>query len=237
MISINIKSDFRKFKKDENIELNTSFNKILFLVGNNGSGKSTICRGIRSHKDSLKKSNKDLFDNMESLSLITNKAQFYVHCDIIGLDEYDEVFCLDRVSDDPLSYDNASTASALICGGGLFLQKKSGGEKSIGILGKFINQVKKNHKLGNKSLFIFDEADEGLDFKFQQKYTLAVYNMIKNICDINDCSIIIVTHNPLTIISKYNKYLNISIYDLDDRKEYIDAENWFYNKTGIKISK
>lgn len=61
--------------------------------------------------------------------------------------------------------------------------------------------------------------------------------MIKNICDINDCSIIIVTHNPLTIISKYNKYLNISIYDLDDRKEYIDAENWFYNKTGIKISK
>lgn len=234
-MKIIVNKDFRKFKEGDTIELNVEPNKVVCLVGDNGSGKSTICRGIRGMKDSLKNINKSMYDGMSSFINDVNKIDFGVNCTIEGLDDYDEVFCLDRISDDPLSYDNCATASSLILGGGMKMQKASGGEKSVMMFSKYLDQIKKTHKQGNKALFVLDEIDSGFDMKFQNNYILATYKLISKMC--KNPALLIVTHNPLALLSKHNKKLNLVVYDLDKKLEYDDVEEWFYNKTGLRIVK
>ncbi len=234
MITIKINHSYKSFKEGEEFNLDVSPSHVLFITGNNRTGKSSILRGIRGIKDTLKEVNKDCWDGMCS-SVNKNAAlEFQANVSIEGLDQFDEVFCLDRVTDDPNSFEVAATASGLVGGGGLYCQRTSGGEKSLIMLGMFVKKIAKHHKQGNKALIILDEIDNGLDVNLQIKFVKGVKDALDKVIK-EEYSLLIVTHNPLTILSKDNQF-KYKIYDMNHKYTFDSGEMWFYLNTEMKIS-
>lgn len=102
MIRITINKAYRNFKEGDVFELRTS-EKPLFIVAENGSGKTSLLAGIRGIKDSLKNINKKIFDGMSSVQQEVAASEFKACTTVEGLEGFDEVFCCDRISDDPTS--------------------------------------------------------------------------------------------------------------------------------------
>lgn len=234
MIQIKIDKAYRKFKEGDIYNFDVSPSYTLVVVGKNGVGKSSLFRGIRGIKDSLEKINKSNLDGMTASANEIASLEFNSSASITGLEEFDEIYCLDRVTDDPTTFEAASTAYGLIAGGGFYTQKMSGGQKSIFMLRTFVDKIKKVHKQGASSLVILDEADTGFDMNNQMMYITAATNMLKKVLE--NPNIIVVTHNPLSIISKMNK-VPIKVYDIDPGlcKTFDSPEDWCFVKTGIKI--
>lgn len=235
MITIKINHDYRRFKEGEEFNLDVSPSHVLFLTGNNRTGKSSILRGIRGIKDTLEKVNKDCWDGMRSSVNEVAALEFQANASIEGLDQFDEVFCLDRVTDDPTSFEAAATASGLIGGGGWYTQKASGGEKSLIMMDMFAKKIAKYHKQGNRALIILDEVDNGFDINLQQRFAKGTKNILDKAIK-EEYSLLIVTHSPLAILSKFNEALKYKIYDMNLRYTFDSAEMWFYLNTGMKIS-
>lgn len=224
MIKFTIKEDFRKFKKGDVYEFDVKPGKILHIIGPNASGKSTLLRGIRGIKDSLKQANKKAFDGMTSAAQEMTYHDTMTNIDIEGLDEYDEVFVCDQQADNPLTFEHSATASGLIMGGGMMMQRKSNGEMSMLMQAKFISQILTEHKEGNKMLIIMDEMDDGFDIAHQIKYGKILDKIYGERWP--DATIIHVTHNFLSAISP-SKVYETSIYDMEFKMEY-DTE--FYKE-------
>ena len=235
MIKITINEVYRRFNKGDVFELDVSPSHTLFLTGSNGTGKSSILRGIRGIKDTLEEVNKKCWDGMCSSVNEMASLDFQANASIGGLDQFDEVFCLDRVADDPTSFEAAATASGLIGGGGFYTQRASGGEKSLIMIDMFTKKIAKHHKQGNKALIILDEIDNGFDVNLQQKFLKGTRRILDKAIE-EEYSLLIVTHNPLVIISKLNKAFKYKIYDMNLRYTFDSAEMWFYVNTGMKIS-
>lgn len=235
MITIKINHDYRRFKEGEEFNLDVSPSHVLFLTGNNRTGKSSILRGIRGIKDTLKEVNKDCWDGMRSLVNENAALEFQANASIEGLDQFDEVFCLDRVTDDPNSFEASATASGFVDGGGLYCQRASGGEKSLIMIDMFTKKVAEHHKQGNKALIILDEIDNGFDINLQQRFVKVIKNVLDRVIK-EEYSLLIVTHSPLAILSKFNETLKYKIYDMNHKYTFYSGEMWFYLNTGIKIS-
>lgn len=233
MITIKINHEYRRFKEGEEFNLDVSPSHILVITGSNGLGKSSLLRGIRGIKDSLKDINRSDFDGMTIQANTLASMDFNANASIEGLDEFEEVYCLDRVTDDPNSFEAAATASGLIGGGGFYAGRMSGGQKSIFMLHKFIEKIEKIHKKGANSLVILDEVDSGFDIYNQINYLTVVNKKFRSILE--NPSIIVVTHNPLSIISRKTE-IPVKVYDMDIKYTVKSPKDWFYIVTGIKLS-
>lgn len=231
MIKITINKAYRNFKEGDVFELRTS-EKPLFIVAENGSGKTSLLSGIRGIKDSLKNINKKIFDGMSSVQQKVAASEFKACTTVEGLEGFDEVFCCDRISDDPTSMELAATCTGFITGGGYRAQRLSGGQKSIMMLSNFIAKISKVHEKDKKALIIFDEMDTGLSMTMQQRYVDKTKKILEKY-GIENASLIFVTHNPLTILGAKE----CTIYELDLKAYYDDPKEWFEDTTGYELER
>lgn len=235
-IKFTILEDFRTFKKGETFEIEVNPIGITYVVGKNGSGKSTILQILRALKDSLYKVNKERADGMTLESIETIKRNVLSKVKVEGFD-YDEVYCLDSVIDDPSSLTNSCTAYSFAIGGGMMLQKASKGEKSVYLINRFRKDVEK--AIGDlesidtkriKRLFIIDEIDEGLDLKLQLLYNRILEGNF-NLKYFGD--VMVVSHNILCTLS--DCYLKPKVFNLDTR-QMTTAEEYIKEKTDGKYT-
>ena len=226
--------DERVYKKGDTIELNIGPG-VNYIVGPNGCGKSTILHAIRAHRDSL-------YENMNPNIRVeiarNHDLQLYRNVfDVNGLDIYLNVFCLDAHVDNPVSFMNATSATALIYGGGMAYNRISRGEGSKLMISKFINDMQKLMKVDpkdtttwpsgdNRSLIIMDELDEGLDLKCQMTF----YRVLSNISKVFNADVICVCHNPICILADTIS----NVYDMGIRG-YKSIHTYIKEQTGKQI--
>ena len=235
-MKVTCNDDFRGFKKGESFEI-PIYRGVNYIVGPNGSGKSTIMHFIRAKRDSLMNESMSLFDGMSKMEdkLFQDSDVFTIE----GLDDYEYVFMLDSIDDDPTSFNNAASAYGLINGGGLECQKKSKGQKAEFMLLKFVRLI--TNKLGTtmmdlsgqelkekkKCLFILDEVDEGLDLKRQADFHKILYN----ICTLFNADVLCICHNSFCILCDHASTL---VFDMSDKEEKT-IETYIKEQTGLTI--
>lgn len=236
-IKFTAKKDFRAYKAGDTRTIRLADNDVTFIVGNNGSGKSTLLHCIRAKKHTLFKINREERDGMSNNDdRILSDNSF---CDIDGIDEFDNVFVLDSVDDNPLSLVNSSTASSFINGGGMLASRLSNGQKTIDMLNRFIVKIqnvtdfdgKKYNEGGQcptRNLIIFDEVDEGLDIKWQYRFA----TVLKNMSVIFNASVVCVTHNVMLPFFLHGKDCNV--YDIKEGDE-VKLSEYVERETGFKL--
>lgn len=240
-LKIIAKQNERVFKQGDAVELTLMEGQVNYVVGPNGSGKSTIMHAIRAYKDTI-------YDNTgadDRMDICRNHdLQLYQGVfDIEGLEQYTNVFALDAVVDNPVSFENASTATALIHGGGFAYSRGSRGEGTKFMMSRFIDHMakitgggidKETKKIKNKpeakSLIIIDEMDEGLDIKAQATF----YRLLDNLCRIFNSTVICVCHNPLCILADPMGGI-MPVYDMASRS-YKPIKTYIKEQTGLDIT-
>lgn len=241
IIKIEILEDFRCFKKGDIFKIEINPYGITYVVGDNGSGKSTLLQALRLQGDSLKKVNEVRTDGVGNQILRNMQKDVLPKIKINGFD-YDEVYCLDSVVDDPNSLDNSCTAWAIYAGGGLSTNKASKGEKVLFLLGRFIRDIKtemdkltEEERIKHKRLFIIDEVDEGLDLRLQFKYN---WILGRKFCTDYFGDVLVVSHNALCMLS--DSLVKPLVFDISKKKmttinKYIkDKTNGEYSIKVIK---
>lgn len=217
-IKITVNKDFRCFKAGDVYEFEVKLFHPLWIVGNNGTGKSTLVEAIRCMRN----------DSGERESIALHKHMFKDVFTIEGLEKYDKVLHLSATVDDTLNFCNASSATDFVDFGGFWLSKKSHGERMRMQLAKFIGEtLEKNCKEFDNEcrLIIFDEADKGLDLRFQVGYA----NMIKNIAMKYAADVICVSHNPVCWL------IADDVYSIED-KQHFKASEYMKKETGVEFS-
>ena len=183
--------------------LNIKFNKsITFLVGDNGTGKSTLLESIASiigfnslggssdhHYDNEAISdNLKLADNIKIIwNLKTNKGFFFLA---------ESYFTFIKYIDD-LAKDNGDYA--FLPYGGKSLQKQSHGESFLSL---FKNRF-------NNGVFILDEPEAALSPEKQLTLISIIYELTQHF----DCQFIIATHSPILITCPDSE-----VYEIRDDK-------------------
>lgn len=235
-IRIEFLEDVRIFKKGEVFEFDINPLGITYIAGNNGSGKSTLLQALRLQCDKLKEINEHRSDGIDSQILrnVTNDVLPKIKID--GFD-YDEVYALDSIVDDPNALDNSITAWSFVAGGGYGCQRASKGEKAVFLLSKFIKDVKKEiekipkeDKFRKRRLFIIDEVDEGLDLRLQFKYNRILENKFNNEY-FGD--VLVVSHNIICMLS--DCIFKPKVFNID-KKEMTTVEDYINEKTDGKYS-
>ena len=238
-LKITAKVDERMFHAGDSIELNLTAGVVNYMVGSNGCGKSTLLHAIRSHKDSIYESlsqgRKSDFARGHDLLLYKDKF------DVEGLDQFEHVFTLDAVEDNPVSFEKAASATALIDGGGYWFMRRSRGEGSKMLLSRFISNMQKitgasidheTKKPANipktRSLIIIDEMDEGLDMESQSTFP----HLLFNLCVAFNATVLCVCHNPTCILFDRIGTIN-PVFDVTDRtykniSQYINEQSGKY---------
>lgn len=238
-LKITAKVDERMFKAGDSIELNLTAGVVNYMVGSNGCGKSTLLHVIRSHKDSIHESLSPSrrSDFARGHDLLFYKDKF----DVEGLDQFEHVFTLDAVEDNPVSFEKAASATALIDGGGYWFMRRSRGEGSKMMISRFISNMQKitgssidkaKNRPANipktRSLIILDEMDEGLDLEAQSTF----HHLLFNICVAFNATVLCVCHNPTCILFDRIGTIN-PVFDMTDRtykniSQYINEQSGKY---------
>lgn len=234
-LKITPRSDERVFKKGVPVELKITPGMVNYIVGPNGSGKSTLLHAIRAHKDTVYETTplEKRLDFARGNDMHLYKGVF----DIEGLENFEYVFVLDAVEDNPTSFMRASSATALLDGGGYALMHHSRGEGSKMMISRLITDLKRvtgadidkeTKKAVNRpktrSLVIIDEMDEGLDLYSQSTFCI----LLNNICRVFNATVLCVCHNPLCILYDTLGYL-YPVFDMSDMSyknitEYIEEQ-------------
>jgi predicted ATPase len=201
--------DFRTFKAGTEFTIPVKRFAITYLCGLNGSGKSSLLRTIRCKKDSLREDFLRTYDGVTNSML--EEAGHTFRGTIEGLDEYDEVFCLDSQVDDPLNFSNASTAVGLVNGRGLAGMHSSRGQLMGTKFVEFINKVNARKDKSKRTLIILDEVDEGLDMRIQFRWNKAIENRL--ILE-TGADVICVSHNPLCMLSE--SIMGVRVIDMEN---------------------
>lgn len=235
-LDVRVDGKFRCFDNNE-FTLPLRLGDVNYIMGSNGSGKTTILQTIRANKDSLYETNKKEFDGMTSTNIEGLK---YAPIVISGVDEYfTHVFALDSIEDDPSSFINSATAFGFINGGGLSATHQSKGQKSKHMLGNLfvkmqknlgftINDYKNGRTIENASpLVLVDEIDEGFDLTSLFEYN----HLLNNLCRVFNATVVCVTHNPFVCyghpLREECPVFNINDFRLTTISEYIKEKTGF----------
>lgn len=212
-MKISVTKDFRTFKAGEVIDL-SDINKLKYLtmVGNNGSGKSSLIQTIRGtmHSDEgtslFSRDYKELAKNVSIES------------------SYEKVFVYDSIKDDGNHFMNAYDASNYLTSGGFGVKDKSHGESSVYNLHHFHQRITKQI-VKDKTLIILDEIDKGLSLHQQANVINFVYKLHNE-----GCHVIFITHNVFAIKK------SIVVYDLEKRA-VVSADKYIKEITGYSIKR
>ncbi len=238
-LTVSVDGKFRCFDNNE-FTIPLRLGDVNYIMGSNGSGKTTILQTIRANKDSLYETNKKEFDGITSTNI---KELKYAPIVIDGVDEYfTHVFALDAVEDDPTNFINSATAFSFVNGGGLMATNQSKGQKSKHMLGNLFVKMQKNlgftindHKNGKtienaSPLVLVDEIDEGFDLTSMFEYN----HLLNNLCKVFNATVMCVTHNPFVC---YGHHLRgeCPVFSMDEFKK-TTIEEYIKEKTGIEFS-
>lgn len=234
-LTFDISDDFRCFKKGQQIKLDLCGHRVNYIVGPNACGKSTLMHAIRAKKHDLADYNKNLYDGMSNME---DKFMATSGITIDGLENFDQIFVLDSIDDDPLSFTNSATASSYIMGGGYQMARMSKGQKAQAMQNKFINSIQSvtnfsiadfnNGKQYSKHpLIIVDEIDEGLDVKLQSKFDV----IMSNLSCIYNATVVCICHNFMCPACGLLGN-NTPVFDMSDFKqktigEYVEQQTGF----------
>ena len=237
-ITITINTKNRCFNEGEVVSINLEPNKVNYIVGPNGCGKTTLLHYIRATKNSLHDINMKSFDGMEPNDdhIYKNSSAFTIE----GLDQFDAVYVLDSVDDDPTSFINSASATGFIDGGGWHSMSLSKGQKAKHMIGRFLDKMEKHsgfsikhHKAGMRlaghPLIVVDEVDEGMDLASQVTF----HKLINNIGRVWNATVICVCHNVMAMVSNGN--LNTQVYDLSTKSNK-SIHDYIKEQTGLSIS-
>lgn len=237
-ITITINTKNRCFNEGEVVSLNLEPNKVNYIVGPNACGKTTLLHYIRVTKNSLHDLNMKAFDGMEPDDdrLYRNSSAITIE----GLEQFDAVYVLDSVDDDPTSFINSASANGFISGGGLCSMSLSKGQKVKQMIGRFLDKMQKHSGFGidkyragetysGHPLIMVDEVDEGLDLASQVTF----HKLINNIGRVWNATVICVCHNVLAMVS--NGDLNTPVYDLSTKSNK-SIHDYIKEQTGLSIS-
>lgn len=240
---IKFNKDFRVFKKDDEIDFPVEHFKINWIVGDNRSGKSTILKLFRKQKDSLK----DVLNRLRD-GLYAQDSDIEGTSDIAtidGIDNYEKMFFLDAISDDPTSFVNSGSAGAFVGYGGMAAQKMSKGQKAAAMLGQFMQLIKDEltpdvfqtvmDRLKNSddidncfvALICFDEVDEGMDLNAQMSFLKVLHKAFSVFCS----DIIVVTHSLMLPILDCAE----TVFDMKTRSS-VSVDDYISRLTGKHIT-
>ncbi len=208
-------------KKVRNIEAGTEIDlsildvgKSVAVVGNNGSGKSTILQAIRG---SFPKTTKSFFED-DCKNLVKDGGVVLEH-------NYEKAFFLDAVLDNGLHFMNACDAPSFIRMGGFSKSKKSHGEGNLIDIARFMTEVEPKI-VPDKTLIVFDEIDNG----FSLRNMSLISNLIDKLVIKHKCHVIVSTHNPF-YISQSGFCYDVEDFKIKKSSKYIEE------KTGYIITK
>ena len=195
ILKIVCKKDFLSFKEGFEIEIGD----VTFLIGENGSGKSTILNKIASLY-CKKELNRNLFNSLTEFSdnfeIITDDSKKYNKVKYFHFQFDDLRFRPDFDFDNIGLQINSSRKSS---GESIFFQ-------SLNILG--FNDLEKN------VLYVLDEPERGMSIKNQIKWKNIITNMVIKF----NCKFIIATHSfVLPTVDDYDSLFKTNIYDLSSQ--------------------
>lgn len=227
---LTLKDDFRCFKKDESFEIifdqreekeGKANNRFIFIIGDNGCGKSTLIKAIRHNITTTFKTYFGSTRKKErSFMLEQEIEEISKHIVVSDIDDYDMIAALDGEMDNPNYYANATSAEDYVDNGGFTVKNMSNGFKSIITFIDWLKDLKEQMPPYGRTLILLDEVDRGWKIEFTTNM-LEILNK-----HFSGCDFLIISHNPLTWASNKAK-----MYDIET-KSYTDAEKYFFNKTG-----
>ena len=183
--------DFRTLKHGD--EFNFDFDKCpeILVAGDNGCGKSTLVNIIRDYQCDNSKDDPN--------AMYQTKLGY---CDIKGFKnkieistDFTKFYFISAEFDDPTSLNNSVSAEALLENGGFQTKRMSTGQRSLTMLGKWVEENKEYWD--DKTLLVFDEVDKGFDLSHQ----VGMSNMYRNLHKKFNVSILAVTHTLFPHIS------------------------------------
>lgn len=183
--------------------------KYMVIVGDNGSGKSTIMQALRG--TTSKKTNSLYEDDYKKLAENIEVEH-----------NYENIVFFDAVNDNGLNFMNAFDASNYVSMGGYAKQKISHGQGALNDLGLFLEKNK--NSINEKTLVVLDEVDNGLSTANMAKF----FNFISTLSYTKKCDIIAISHNPFLIAR------SIICYNIEKR-EIVNSKKYIKEVTGYEI--
>jgi ABC-type Mn2+/Zn2+ transport system ATPase subunit len=211
-MKITVLNDIRNLKKDTVYDFSIlSEMKQIVIIGENGSGKSTILQALRGslqYKVSDSLYERDFKDLSKSFSFEHN---------------YDKIFFLDSVKDNPFDFNVAYDATNLVTSGGFNSRHNSHGEVSLNLVSKLLSDIDvfRSKNQNSKILVVLDEVDKGFSIEKQSKFI----NVIDYINQKFNVDILCISHNPF-LISR-SLCFDISTNDFILGSKYIEEKCGF----------
>ena len=211
MLSLTANIDVRTFKKGDNVTL--QFNSgLCVMVGDNGSGKSTITNTIRGYFINQEKA-VGVGDSLNNTDIKHLSKAFNIQTD------YDYCCCVDFYLDNPLASNNSYDAVEFLMNGGYAVQHKSHGECQAYMLSRLLKQLdgyRKSHPT-NKILLILDEPENGLSIPKQYKLVdIVIPGLIRKY----KLDLLVMTHNPI-LVSSVSDVFDVGSKKYVSVKEYL----------------
>lgn len=235
-ITIKFNEDYRKiFKKDQEVSIPTNPLSIIYLVGPNGCGKSTVLRSIRTVKDTLEAQRVSDFDGCRNSRISDIKRDVQAgKLEISGVDQFSHVFAFDAEADSNTDVLNAYSAGGFVAGGGFACTRMSRGQ---GVLIEFAKFTKRFDEIAAKHikdenwrpLVIIDEIDEGLDIRMQLQYNML---LTRKFC-LAGATVLVVSHNPICMLSKSPL---VKTFNIITGEMYENPADYIEGLTGCKIT-
>lgn len=212
-MKITVKNDFRNLKEGDIFDFSERLSEkgCVCIVGNNGSGKSTILQALRGYKND--QPTKSMFEyDFKKLSQNVEIEH-----------NYEKIFHLDRIKDDGSNMNVSYDAVEYLQSGGYQTRHSSHGQSTMLYLNNFLNKVQPQI-IEDKTLLVFDEVDNGFSLDYLSKY----FNLIEALVSKYKCHILVITHNPFFIVK------STLVFDMES-KEFVDSQKYLMNKTKFKM--